>query len=256
MLSKLFFNQTLTIKIIQNRQIMQRKYKNSYKNIYFDLDRTLWDFQSNSEQTLSELLEKYAPELMPRKNEFLKIYHQVNEVLWIKYREGELSKELLRTQRFIDTFTAMDFPCNGICEAMSIDYITESPLKTGLFPYSLEILEYLKQKGYRLFLITNGFSEVQDVKIRCSGLEPFFEKMITSEEAGYQKPHRKIFEYALKTVNARKNESIMIGDDLENDILGAQRIGMDTVFFNPQKISHQQNTTFEINHLKDLQLIL
>ncbi len=235
---------------------MQHTNKNSYKNIYFDLDRTLWDFQSNSEQTLSELLERYAPELMPRKLEFIRIYHQVNELLWIKYRDGELSKELLRTQRFIDTFALMGFDCNGICEPMSIDYITESPLKTGLFPYSLEILEYLKQKSYRIFLITNGFSEVQVVKIKSSGLEPFFEKMITSEEAGYQKPHRKIFEYALKTVNARKKESIMIGDDLENDIFGAQRVGMDTIFFNPQKMKHQQNTTFEISSLIDIKNIL
>jgi putative hydrolase of the HAD superfamily len=235
---------------------MQQKYKSTYKNIYFDLDRTLWDFQTNSEQTLKELLEKHAPDLVSRSTEFISIYHQVNELLWIKYREGEITKEKLRTQRFVDTFSIMGFPCNGIFEAMGMDYIKESPLKTGLFPHALETLEYLKHKGYRLFLLTNGFSEVQAVKIKSSGLEPFFEKMITSEEAGYQKPHRKIFEFALKTVNARKKESIMIGDDLENDIFGARRFGMDTIYFNPQKIKHGQNTNFEITSLHELRFVL
>ncbi len=235
---------------------MQQPYSKKYKNIYFDLDRTLWDFQTNSEKTLFDLIEKFAPTLIPRFKEFLTIYYELNEKLWVQYRDGLLKKEVLRIKRFSDAFEQMNYLHSDFSEQFSNDYIKESPLKTTLFPYTIEILNYLKNKNYRLFLLTNGFQEVQIVKIRESGLQAYFDKMITSEEAGYQKPHRKIFEYALKTVNAKKDESIMIGDDLENDIYGARRFGMDTVFFNPEGIKHKQKTNYEISSLKELQAIL
>lgn len=227
-----------------------------YKNIYFDLDNTLWDFKANSKKTLSDLIHQYVPELVPRFNEFLTIYHEINDHLWTLYRDGNLAKEVLRVKRFSDTFEKLGISHESFCEKFADEYITQSPYKTILFPFSLEILDYLKNKNYRLFLLTNGFKEVQVVKIKESGLQPYFEKMITSEEAGYQKPHRKIFEYAIKTVNAKKDESLMIGDDLENDILGAQRFGMDTVFFNPEGINHKQTGNYEIQSLKELQVIL
>lgn len=235
---------------------MQQKSPKKYKNLYFDLDRTLWDFQSNSEHTLGDLIKRHVPEINSRFNEFLTVYYEVNEKLWLQYRNGELAKEVLRTKRFSDTLKIMGI--NSISAATKIgdDYIKESPYKTGLFPFAIETLEYLRGKGYRMFLLTNGFLEVQIVKIRESKLEPFFQKMITSEEAGYQKPHRKAFEYAVKTVNSKKAESIMIGDDLDNDIFGAKRFGMDTVFFNPDKIMHQSKPTFEINGLNELKLFL
>lgn len=227
-----------------------------YKNLFFDLDRTLWDFQTNSEITLYELIERYVPDLIPRFQEFLQNFYRINEELWNQYENGLISKEILRIKRFEDTLEKIGHPLQGVSQKMGDGYITESPLKTALFPFALETLDYLKKKEYRLFLITNGFIEVQVVKIKQSGLEPFFEKMITSEEAGYQKPHRKIFEYALKTTNSRKKESLMIGDDLHNDIFGARRFGMDTVFFNPAKVKHQQPSNFEIESLADLKQFL
>jgi putative hydrolase of the HAD superfamily len=235
---------------------MQQTKNKSYKNIYFDLDRTLWDFQTNSEKTLADLISRYIPEIKPRFKEFLTVYYEINEHLWTLYRDGNLKKEVLRIKRFTDAFEKLGINHHSFGEQFADDYITESPLKTALFPHTFETLAYLKSKKYRLFLLTNGFKEVQVVKIRQSGLEPYFEKMITSEEAGYQKPNQKIFEYALKTVNAKKAESIMIGDDLVNDIFGAQQFGMDAVFFNPESIRHQQEVNFEIVSLKELTEIL
>ncbi len=235
---------------------MQKKPPKTYKNLYFDLDRTLWDFQLNSEQVLFELVNRYMPRIKSKFAEFLKYYYKVNEKLWVDYRNGIITKEMLRTKRFFDTFKLMGIDGQQVSEKFSDDYIKKSPYKTGLFPYTIETLKYLKGKGYRMFLLTNGFLEVQVIKIRESKLEPYFEKMITSEDAGYQKPHRKIFEYALKTVNAKKDESLMIGDDLENDIFGAKRFGIDTVFFNSKKIVHQTQTTFEINVLNELKRFL
>ncbi|HAM97968.1 MAG TPA: noncanonical pyrimidine nucleotidase, YjjG family [Marinilabiliales bacterium] len=234
---------------------MQIKHQKTYRNLFFDLDRTLWDFKTNSEVTLNELIARHIPELSQRFQEFLDLFYRINDNLWNQYENGILKKEVLRTKRFEDTFAQMGIHANGLSQKMSDDYITESPLKTALFPHTHETLSYLNEKGYRLFLITNGFTEVQVVKIKHSSLEPYFEKMITSEEAGYQKPHRKIFEYALKNTHSRKKESIMIGDDLENDIFGARRFGIDTVFFNPEKIKYQQQTTFEIQSLADLRTI-
>lgn len=227
-----------------------------YKVLFFDLDRTLWDYRANSEQTLSDLLAKYTPGLVEKFDEFLATFYEINENLWLEYRNGRLSKEKLSIQRFIDTYKRLGVNAESFAYKFSVDYINESPNKTRLFPKTLETLGYLKSKGYRMFLLTNGFVEVQKVKIRDSKLEPFFERMITSEEAGYQKPHVKIFEFALRIVNAEKADCLMIGDDLESDIEGAQNFGMDTVFFNPAGLKHERKSTFEIRQLGELMRFL
>ncbi len=223
-----------------------------YKVLFFDLDRTLWDYRSNSEQTLNDLVTKHIPELIEKFDEFLATFYDVNENLWIEYRDGRLSKEKLSTQRFIDSFKRLGVNAETFAEVFSNNYIKESPNKTKLFPKTIETLEYLKNAGYRMFLLTNGFVEVQKVKIRDSKLEPFFDRMITSEEAGYQKPHKKIFEFALKIVKAKKGDCLMIGDDLESDIVGAKNFGIDTVFFNPAGLIHNNTSTFEIKLLDEL----
>ena len=235
---------------------MQHQFTKVYKNLYFDLDRTLWDYQSNSEKTLVELIDKYVPELTNQHTDFLSVFYEINDKMWLQYRDGKLKKEILVTKRFSDALEVLGVESNGRAQIISDDYIKNSPYKTGLFPHAIETLKYLKKRGYRMFLLTNGFLEVQTVKIRESKLEPFFEKMITSEEAGYQKPNRKAFEYAVKTVNAKKDESIMIGDDIENDILGAKRFGMDTIFFNPEGNATEIKPTFEIKGLDELKSIL
>ncbi|MDA3890398.1 MAG: YjjG family noncanonical pyrimidine nucleotidase [Salinivirgaceae bacterium] len=235
---------------------MIAKTQKTYKNLYFDLDKTLYDIMSNTKQTLIELINRYISELNPVISEFLDFYYQKNEELWLQYRNGELRKEVLRTKRFSDSLIKFGIHDEALAKKLSTAYINESPYKTKLFPNTIETLEYLKAKGYRMFLLSNGFLEVQVIKIRESKLEPFFEKMMTSEEAGYQKPHQKIFEYALKTVNSRKSESIMIGDDIDNDIFGAKRFGMDTIYFNPEKTKQTIQPTFEISDLKELQTIL
>jgi putative hydrolase of the HAD superfamily len=227
-----------------------------YKVLFFDLDRTLWDYRANSEQTLNDLVTKHTPELIEKFDEFLATFYEVNESLWLEYRNGQLSKEKLSTQRFIDTYKRLGVNAESFAEKFSEDYISESPNKTKLFPQTIETLEYLKNKGYRLFLLTNGFVEVQKVKIRDSKLESFFERMITSEEAGYQKPHEKIFEFALQIVKAEKADCLMIGDDLESDIEGAQNFGIDTVFFNQVGLIHDRTPTFEIKQLDELSIFL
>ncbi len=227
-----------------------------YKVLFFDLDRTLWDYRENSEQTLKELIKKHIPELSEKFDEYLSIFYDVNESLWLEYRDGRLSKERLSTQRFIDSFKFLGVDAEPFVDEFSVDYIKESPNKTKLFPKTIETLEYLKNAGYRMYLLTNGFVEVQKVKIRDSKLEPFFERMITSEEAGYQKPDRRIFEFALNIVKSKKADCLMIGDDLESDIKGAQNFEIDTVFFNQTGAIHNHTPTFEIKQLDELKMFL
>lgn len=227
-----------------------------YRSLFFDLDNTLWDFHQNSEFTLSNLIDEYFPQLAKRKDEFYAIYYPVNDELWRQYREGLLTKEVLRWKRFYDTFHHFGIDNKEEITAFGEQYIKLSPYQTALFPQAIEVLAYLKQKGYNVYLLTNGFKEVQDIKIKTTGIDQYIDKMFTSDEAGYQKPHRKIFEYAVKCANARKTESLMIGDDLEIDIDGAKAFGIDQVFFNPGNLVHNNNPTFEIKALSELKLFL
>lgn len=235
---------------------MQLKPPKKYKTIYFDLDSTLWDFKTNSELTFRELIDKYFDPTDITFDKFCQIYYPINDALWASYRKGTLKKEVLRTKRFADTFKHFGIDNNNLINKFADEYLDICPTKTVVFDYTYQVLDYLKQKNYRLFLLTNGFREVQTVKIERSGLQKYFEKLICSEDAGYQKPHRKIFEYAIKTVNARKTESIMIGDDPQTDIIGANKFGIDCVFFNHQKTKHNFKVTHEIYSLKTLQNIL
>jgi putative hydrolase of the HAD superfamily len=128
-------------------------------------------------------------------------------------------------------------------------------LQTALIPNAKYILKYLI-KNYSLYIITNGFMDVQLAKIKNSGLSGYFKKIFTSEHARSSKPNRGIFEYALKSVNARKKESLMIGDDLEIDIKGAREFGIDQVYFNPSGIRHNDRLTYEIHSLLELKDLL
>lgn len=235
---------------------MQTKNIKSYQNIYFDLDRTLWDFETNSEKTLLNLFEKYFPEKKALYKKFLSVYYPTNEKLWVLYRKGHIKKELLRVKRFADSLKQIGEYDETVARRFGDEYISESPYQTTLFPNTIEILAWLKENGYNVYLLTNGFKEVQTIKITQSGIDKYIDKMICSEDTGYQKPDKRIFEYALKCVNAKKDQSIMIGDDLNTDIAGASKFGMDSVYFNSEKGKKSDKATYEISDLIELKAIL
>jgi putative hydrolase of the HAD superfamily len=229
---------------------------NKYKHLFFDIDRTLWDYKANVREVLHDIYDNYNLQCHSIDFEnFLNVFEKYNELLWIKFRKGQIKKEVLRDRRFYLALKKLGVINNDLAIKCSSDYIKISPNKTNLFPDVIETLEYLKTK-YRLHIITNGFNEVQFKKLKNSGIKHFFEKVVTSDNAGSQKPNMKIFEYALTSVNARKNESLMIGDDWDLDILGAKRYGFDQVYFNPGNKEHNGNSTFEINSIGELKTIL
>lgn len=229
----------------------------TYSDLFFDLDHTLWDFNKNSEETLEELFNLYAlKELgISAFEDFLHTYRKVNDLLWEQYRHGSISKTELRSTRFNLTFKEYKLEHPELAKKIDQDYISKSPTKTHLFPYTLEVLEYLSSK-YRLHIITNGFEEVQDIKMSASGLQPYFHHKITSDLVGVNKPDPKIFTYALRSTGAKRNQSLMIGDNLPVDIIGARNVGMDQVYFNPEKAIHSANPTYEISCLSELKRFL
>ncbi|MBN2612585.1 MAG: YjjG family noncanonical pyrimidine nucleotidase [Bacteroidales bacterium] len=223
-----------------------------YKHIYFDLDKTLWDFEANVKEAFREIFDIYRLwDRFPDLENFVKVYTTYNEFLWEKYRNGKIKKNLLRTERFRLTLNQHGINDPALTEKISAAYLEITPQKPVLVENAIEVLSFLKPK-YRLYILTNGFPEVQQSKIQNSGLGPFFDKVITPEHAGWHKPDRRIFGYALKTVNAKKDESIMVGDDLGTDIIGAKNFGIDQVFFNVSGISHNIAVTFEIRQFKEL----
>ena len=229
----------------------------NYKHIFFDLDRTLWDFDENTKDTFNDIFNFYKLKHkgIPDVKIFHNTYNKHNDELCDQYRKWLVEKSFLIVQRYILTLNDFNICDDKLAENLSKDYLKISPLKTKLIPYAHEVLQYLSKK-YLLHIITNGFNEVQYVKIENSDLKKYFDKIITSEEAGCNKPNKNIFSYSLNKAGASVEESIMIGDALDVDIIGAQSIGMDQVFYNPEKNNCSVSVTFKINSLKELFKIL
>lgn len=228
----------------------------SYKHIkyiFFDLDHTLWDFESSSVHTLQKMFEHFNLEQLgiPQFRHFIDAYHIHNERLWELYRSGNLRKEVLRGLRFWETLNDFHVADEILAEKMSDYYLFHAPRTVFLFPYTLEVLRYLYVK-YPLFVITNGFEEVQHIKMQTSGMDHFFSGIITSEAAGVKKPAAEIFQHALQKAQAKPEESLMIGDDLEVDVLAALNIGMEAILFDPENKHVKLKNSIKINSLKSL----
>jgi putative hydrolase of the HAD superfamily len=228
-----------------------------YKHLFFDLDHTLWDFEANSRQTLTELYSKLnlREKGVNDFDRFHRKYLVHNEKLWARYRKGYIKTDELRWKRM--WLTLLDFKIGDekLAREMGQIFLELLPTRKILFPYTIEILDYLKGRRYGLHLITNGFEQTQHSKLKNAGLEGYFGKVITSEGSNTLKPNKEIFDYALQQTNAQLEESIMLGDDLEVDIAGARNAGMDQVFINHLGKIPEVKPTFMVNHLKELEQI-
>lgn len=235
-----------------------------YTHLFFDLDNTLWDFKTNSLHAMQEAYNK----LMLNSTEvqfdvFYRVYSGHNHQLWEAYRKKQIKKKELTQLRFQLTFE--DLNISGVHpQEMNDLYLQEMPRQTFLIDGASDLLTALKTSGYKLFIITNGFFEVQHKKLESSGLQPFFEKVFISEELKVPKPGREIFEHAIKSANAKKTSSLMIGDDWEVDILGALNFGIDAIYYAPigagNSSQYLENTTKNkliiIKELSEMKFIL
>jgi putative hydrolase of the HAD superfamily len=227
-----------------------------YRHLFFDLDHTLWDFETNSKETLRDLFEKYGlNRLTDDFDAFAARYSYHNKRLWDRYHHGYINQQELRWKRMWLTLVDYKEGSEILARQLAADYLTILPHKTALFPYTIEIIQYLLDKRYQLHLITNGFEEVQMNKLRNSKIDAHFRHIITSEKAMCLKPHKAIFDYALQLAEASHTESIMIGDNLDADIKGAMDAGLDTVFVNHIGEQTALKPTYTIHHLKELEAI-
>ena len=230
----------------------------AYKDLFFDLDHTLWDFETNSKETIQELYNTHrlADLGIVDFDGFYNTYSAHNHRLWDRYTKGFIKQEELRWKRVYLSLLDFKVANEPLAKQMSQAYLEILPNKKHLFPYTIEILEYLKQKEYKMHLITNGFESVQFKKIKNSGLQDYFIEVITSEASNSLKPQKEIFEYALKNTNATVEKSIMIGDNESADIQGGINMGMDTIFVNHIQVVPTVPATYTITHLKELENIL
>lgn len=206
------------------------------KHVFFDLDHTLWDFDKNSKLTFQQIFEEQKIQL--EINKFLEVYMPINLKYWRLYREDKISKSDLRFNRLKEVFVTLNYNVSdNLIITISEDYIKYLPNYNHLFKGTIEVLEYLNKK-YKLHIITNGFEEVQKLKIKNSGIDAYFKEIITSESIGVKKPNPKVFEFALMKAKAMPQNSIMIGDSYEADVMGALNANMLAIHFsnevNPQ----------------------
>jgi len=230
----------------------------AYKDLFFDLDHTLWDFELNSKETMQELYDTHqlASIGITDFDAFFTIYIAHNHRLWDRYSKGFIKQDELRWKRIY--LSLLDFKIGNekLAREMSVDFLEILPTKKKLFPYTIEILTYLKNKNYKMHLITNGFESVQFKKINNANIAHFFNEVVTSEASNSLKPQKEIFEYALKNANAQLDQSIMIGDNESADIQGGINAGMDTIFVNHLQTVPTVPATYTITHLKELESIL
>jgi putative hydrolase of the HAD superfamily len=229
-----------------------------YRHLFFDLDHTLWDFDSNAKESLAELYRIFELEarLVSPFELFYTTYLKHNTILWDRYEKGFISSEELKWKRM--SRSLLDFKVGDelLAREMSMKFLEILPTKKKVFDYTYEILDYLTRKGYSIHLITNGFEKTQWSKLTNSNLARYFTHVITSEASNSMKPQKEIFEYAVKKTDSRMGECIMIGDNPNADIFGALNAGMDTIFVNHVHGACAIQPTHTIYHLKELEAIL
>ncbi len=225
----------------------------NYKCILFDLDHTLWDYETNSREALSEIYLQFGLKGKGITNEldFLRAFYIVNNELWNNYDRGLLHRDAIRLDRFHKILLELGVDDYEMSLKISGEYLAHSPKKKNLIEGCKETLDYLFPK-YPMVIVTNGFDEIQSTKLSSSGIAHYFKDVVTSARAGHKKPAKEIFEFALRENKVAPHEAIMIGDNLLTDIAGAKNASVDTVFFNPNKLEHPSVADFEIASLTEL----
>lgn len=229
---------------------------NLITHIFFDLDHTLWDFERNSSETLGILLEKYdiSPINSPLSNLFIAQYKTTNREMWHLYNHQKISKDELRYRRFREAFGAVGVNINFDVDLFGDEYVEHCTRMPHIFEGVHEVLAHASQK-YTIAIITNGFLEATFNKMNHSGLMPYFkeEHIIITEKIGVQKPHKIVFETALTITNGLASNALMVGDNIDSDVVGAYNAGIYPIWFNPHHEEQRiHDNMIEINYLKKL----
>ncbi len=228
-----------------------------YSDIFFDMDDTIWDFKTASAEALKQVFVQYNLEkFFDSYEEFKEIFERINHQLWQKYRNNEVSKETVAVSRFLQTIeekTGEVMP--SLAQQLSDSYLAFTVADAYIEPYAYEVIKNLRNKGYRIHIISDGFFEVQIMKIKMAKIASFISHLISAEEVGTLKPDPAIFLYAINKANTTKEKSIFIGNDYENDVLGAHNAGIDQIFYNKANRDIENlpvKPTYTIHSLREL----
>lgn len=227
------------------------------KYLLLDWDDTLWDFSANSALALNHCYSSMGlHRFFASEASFRDGYYRANDALWASYRGGSISRDYLVAHRFYDTLAAAGCRDMDLAQRVNNAYLASVETWSQLVPYAREVIEYLREKGYVLIVVTNGFREPQMRKLRNSGLSHLLDYFVVSADAGAMKPSRQFFDYVMEHTGAVPQESILIGDDAESDIAGAKACGMGSVYFNRRNIPCPYKPDYEISNLIQLKEIL
>lgn len=229
-----------------------------YRHLFFDLDHTLWDFDRNSAESLAELYDHHrlAEVGVASADELSRHFLAVNYALWADFDQNRIDQAYIRQHRFPMVFRAMGLPDDPvICAALNEGYLARLARKPHLMDSAREVLDYLAGR-YTLHIITNGFSDIQAIKMESADISRYFTHVVTMETAGFKKPDPRIFQHALTISGATVPDSLMLGDSYTADILGAMNVGLDTVFYNPEAKPAPTPPKHNIRHWRELLTIL
>jgi putative hydrolase of the HAD superfamily len=221
------------------------------------LDHTLWDHQSNANETLADIYNDFELERLSgfNLNQFQDTFHKINHNLWHEYHLGRIDQAQIRNTRFKKVLSALDLEVFDSDMELAEKYLSQCPCKSNLMPHALEVLDYLKER-YPMTIITNGFDEIQHIKMVSSGLIGYFDLVITSERSGWLKPHHKIFDFAVQHARVSAAECLMIGDNPATDIKGARAAGIDQIYYDPGNHDDMLDSTYRIQSLLQLKELL
>lgn len=228
-----------------------------YKNLFIDLDDTIYDFSEASRESFRETYDRLHYErYFDSFEHYLSLYEPYNLELWRIYGEGKITKEELNRRRYSHPLECVGVNDRQLADTFCREALGRIPTKGPLMPGALELLEYLRPK-YNMYILSNGFKELQSRKMRTAGIDGYFDALILSEDIGINKPNRELYEYALVRTGSKLNESLMIGDMFDTDIVGAANIGMEQMYYNPkEKKGHAFSPTYEVTHLLQIKEIL
>lgn len=228
-----------------------------YKNLFFDLDDTLWSFSANARDTFEEMYDRYGLNAFFDSFEhFYSLYQRRNTELWEEYGNGQITKEELNRRRFLYPLEAVGAGDSALAKAYSDGFFSVIPTKSRLMPHAVEVLEALAPQ-YNLYILSNGFRELQYRKMCSAGIDSYFKKVILSDDIGLLKPAPQLFHFALSATQSELRESLMIGDSWDADIAGARGVGMDHAFYNVSgRTEFPFKPTYLLNDLKELMQIL
>lgn len=261
----------------------------TYTDLFVDFDDTLYDTHGNAVIALSEVYDHFHLDQhfsgvtlddVEGADAFYRDYWETNVQLWDKYARGLIERDYLIVERFrhplaighgLEAVTQPfneelgDFPeaTRKFCLEVSDYFLGRCATKPGVVDGAHVLMEYLRSRGYRLHMTSNGFHEVQYSKLRASGLFEYFDTIVLSEDAGVNKPHPDFFRYAFEQTKAPRETTLMIGDNIVTDILGAKMAGLVTLYFNrkgtprPDTVEgHPDPVDYEVSSLRAIMDIL